>query len=350
MSHNSAIIGYGGMGSWHHRSIKEKVPEINVYGALDIREEAREKARAAGLFVYDSLDALLADKNIDIVTVATPNNFHKDYAIACLRAGKNVVCEKPVAMNAAELTEMISAARESNSLFTVHQNRRWDRDYRIVKKTLDDGVIGSPYFIESRVQGSRGAMYGWRGYKENGGGMALDWGVHLLDQLLYMIDSPVVSVYAHFVELFSVVDDNEHIILRFENGVMAHIEISTNCLILQPRWHVSASDGTLQIDDWSCRGKIVKLKADREMEWTDDIIYTEAGPTRTMAPRPSFTTEELPLPAVDTDWSDFYRNVAGVLDRGEELIVKPEQALRVMRVVDAVFESDREKRSVTVNI
>lgn len=94
--------------------------------------------------------------------------------IACLRAGKNVVCEKPVAMNAAELEEMIAAAKEAGRVFSVHQNRRWDRDYRMVRRLLEEKTLGEPYFIESRVQGSRGAMFGWRGYKVNGGGMLLD--------------------------------------------------------------------------------------------------------------------------------------------------------------------------------
>ena len=143
-----------------------------------------------------------------MVTIAVPNNFHKELAIQCLRAGKNVVCEKPVTMNAAELEEIMAVSKETGKLFSVHQNRRWDKDYRIIKKIIEDGTLGAPYFIESRVQGSRGAMYGWRGYKVNGGGMVLDWGVHLLDQMMDMIDSPVVSVDAHLQTVFSAVKIN----------------------------------------------------------------------------------------------------------------------------------------------
>ena len=158
MQHTSAIIGYGGMGSWHHQSISEKVPAIRVKGTYDIRQEAREKAVANGLVAYETVEQLLDDKEVDLVTIAVPNNFHKDYAIRCLRAGKNVVCEKPVTLNAAELEEIIAVSKETGKLFTVHQNRRWDRDYVMIKKLLQDGTIGKPYFIESRVQGSRGAM------------------------------------------------------------------------------------------------------------------------------------------------------------------------------------------------
>ena len=107
MKHTMAIIGYGGMGGWHHKSISEKIPELLVKGAYDIREEAAEKAREDGLYAYASLDELLQDGSVELVTVATPNHVHKDLVIACLRAGKNVVCEKPVAMNTEELREMI---------------------------------------------------------------------------------------------------------------------------------------------------------------------------------------------------------------------------------------------------
>lgn len=343
MAYHLALIGYGGMGSWHHRNIREKVQEIEVTGAFDIREEAQEAAREAGLFVYAAQDALLNDPAVDIVTVATPNNFHKDIAIAVLRAGKHVISEKPVTLDAAELEEIIAVSKETGKLFSIHQNRRWDTDYRTVRKVIEDGTIGKPYFIESKVQGSRRSMHGWRGHKLNGGGMLLDWGVHLLDQLLDMVPSPVVSVDAHLLSIYTPeVDDNIKLLLRFENGVSALLEMATNCLINAPRWHVTGETGTMVVEDWDARGRIVRLKGEGEMRWEDDIVYTSAGPTRTMAPRPAETTEELALPAVSVDWSEYYKNIAAVLDGKAELIVRPEQALRVMRVIDLLFASSRD--------
>lgn len=351
MKHKLAIIGFGGMGSWHYESITERVCEISVKGVYDIRSEAIQKATEKGLHIYQSLDEILADEEVDLVTIATPNNFHKNLAIQCLRGGKNVVCEKPVTMNASELEEIIAVQEETGRLFSIHQNRRWDRDYAIIRKILEDNTIGTPYFIESRVQGSRGSMHGWRGYKENGGGMVLDWGVHLVDQLMDLIPSPVVSVYADLIRLFSgEVDDNIKITLRFENGISALLEMSTNCFINLPRWHMSCNNGTAVIEDWSCKGEMVQLNTDAKMEWGDDIVYTEAGPTRTMAPRPVQTTQHIELPEVLVDWSDFYKNIIATLDGTEELIVKPEQALRVMKVIDLIFESDRTGTGVSCYI
>ena len=346
-----AIIGFGGMGSWHAENISKKITEIEVFGAYDIRPEALENASAKGLYAYSSLDELLSDKTVDIVTIAVPNNFHKDLSIKALRAGKNVICEKPVTLNSAELEEIIAVRDETGKVFSIHQNRRWDKDYCIVKKAKDEGLLGQVYMVKSIVQGSRGSMHGWRGYKENGGGMLLDWGIHLIDQAMNMFNEKVVSVNAHLNSMFSPgVDDNIHLFLRFENGCSYMMEMSTNCLINLPRWHVQGKEGTIQIDDWNANGRFLKLKENAEMKWSDDIVYTEAGPTRTMAPRPEYTMTEMPLPEVNTDWADYYKNIVNVIYGKESLIVTPEQALRVMKVVDLMFKSEKEGAALACSI
>ena len=290
--HRLALLGYGGMARWHHRNIVERVPGLKVVAAWDIRPEELEKSRESGLRTYDSLQELLDDPDTDIVTVATPNDVHKELSIACLKSGKHVICEKPVTLNAQELEQIIAVKKETGKLFSIHQNRRWDKDFLVVKRAIEEGLIGSPYFIESRVQGSRAeSFFGWRAHKQNGGGMVLDWGVHLIDQALQLIREPVVAVDAQLHMLFGdEVDDNIKITLRFLSGISYMLEMSTNCFIPQPRWHVSGTKGTLMVEDWSCQGRIVKLKPDSAMQWADDIVYTQAGPTRTMAPRPKVTT------------------------------------------------------------
>ena len=351
MSHRLAIIGFGGMGSWHAKNVMEKVPALEVAGAYDVRPEALEKATELGLKAYSSLEELLADPSIDVVTIATPNNFHKDIAIAAMRAGKNVVCEKPVTLNADELAQIIAVRDETGKLFSVHQNRRWDKDFRIVKAAKEQGLLGDVYMVESKVHGSRQSLAGWRGHKPNGGGMLLDWGVHLLDQMMQLIPCHVVEAEAHLLSIFTPeVDDNIKLLLRFENGCSAALEMATNSLISAPRWHVQGTGGTLQIDDWSCKGRLMRLKQNAEMTWEDDIVYTEAGPTRTMAPRPAYTMEEVPLPEVQTDWADYYRNIVNTLDGAADLIVKPEEALRVMRVIDKLFLAASEGQSQKCDI
>lgn len=347
--HSIGIVGFGGIGNWHSKKIAT-LDELGLSGIYDINPKKMQLAQSRGINTYPTYEAMLADESIDTVIVATPNNFHKPQAIQALRAGKNVICEKPAMMNAKELEEVIAVSKETGKIFTVHQNRRWDKDFNIVKKVLDSNVIGKPFYIESRVQGAKGVPGDWRCVKEAGGGMLLDWGVHLIDQIMWYIDSPVTEVYAHLLSVkFKDVDDNLKVMLRFENGLSALIEVDTYTFINLPRWHVSCTEGTLVVDNWECEGRIVKAKT-VEFNWEEGIVYTAAGPTKTMAPRPKETTEELPLPEVEVDCRDYYRNFVAAVEGREELIVKPEQALRVMRVIDAAFESGQKGTCVKCNI
>lgn len=348
-----AVIGFGWMGHWHVENVtKSLLDRFTFRGVYDIRPEVLEKARADGRPTYGTLDELLADKDVELVTVATPNNFHKELSIRCLRAGKNVICEKPVTLVASDLEDIIAVAKETGRMFAVHQNRRWDRDYLIVRAILEKGELGKPYFIESRVLGSRRSLIGWRGHKENGGGILLDWGVHLLDQALDLLPGRVTSVNANLYSIYNPeVDDNIKVTLQFDTGVTFLVEMATNCFIPQPRWHVSCSDGTAVIEDFECHGRMVKLKPDAaEVPKEEDLIYTAAGPTRTMIPRPAYTLDTLELPQVDGQWTMYYENIYGVIREGAELRVKPEQSLRVMKVVDAVFESQRIGHGIQTDI
>ena len=183
MKKKFAVVGYGGMGGWHvNHALKSDVLELA--GIFDIDEAKSELARSRGIYAYSSLDELINDKSVEIVTVAIPNDVHLETVVRLLRGGKNVVCEKPVAMCSADLEEMIKASKESGKLFTVHQNRRWDVDYLAMQQLKDSGEIGKPIRIESRIHGSRGIPSDWRCHAQYGGGMMLDWGVHIIDQLM----------------------------------------------------------------------------------------------------------------------------------------------------------------------
>ena len=352
MSYQMAIIGMGGMAGWHVRNIAEYIPEIKVVGGYDVRAEANTTAEKEwGIKVYASAEEIYADKSIDMVLIATPNDVHKDYAIKCMEAGKHVICEKPVTMDAPEMEEVLAVARKTGKLFSVHQNRRWDKDYLTVRKILAEGLLSKPHNIESRVQGSR-PLYGWRRFKQNGGGLLLDWGIHLLDQMMDLIPEKVVSVQGHLHYIGGdEIDDVFTVLLRFENGCSGMVSISTKCYVPLPRWHVSCDDGTAVVEDWELKGKIVKQADPNEKDWTENLVYTAAGPTRIMLPRPKETTIETPLPEITgTHWTDYYKNIVDVLKGKAELRVTGEQALRVMKVIDAVFESNKTGAAITTGI
>ena len=349
MGHKMGIIGYGGMAGWHHDNSK-RIDDFEVVAVHDINPDRLKVAEERGLKAYANLEDFLKDDSFDLVLVATPNNFHKKMVCAALEAGKNAISEKPVAMNMAELDEMIATSKKTGKLFTVHQNRRWDRDFNIVKKAIADGLLGDVYSVESRIHGQNGVMHGWRAYKAAGGGMVFDWGVHIIDQVMYLFDEKVVEVYAnlHMIKTPEV-DDYFKAVLHFESGKTVQLEVGTYTLIRQPRWTVYGDSGALIIEDWDCSGRIIRAK-DHVMEWEQEVVQTEAGPTRSMAPRPKETLEEIALPAVDVDWADYYKNVLAVLDGKDELIVKPEQVKRVFTVIEAIFKSAETGASVKVDI
>lgn len=229
-----AFIGYGGMGVWH-KNLLERIEELDLIGVYDIREERFELARSSGVYAYGSLEELLADERVEIVTVIIPNHLHKDVCIQAMRAGKHVVCEKPVALNHAELEEMIAVSKECGVLFTAHQNRRWDEDYRTARYIYENALLGKIFRIESRVHGSRGIPGDWRNQKEFGGGMVLDWGVHLLDQIMQMVNRKVLSIYATLSYVTNEnCDDGFTVTIRFEGDVTVVVEVGTSHFIRLP--------------------------------------------------------------------------------------------------------------------
>ena len=348
MGHKIGIIGYGGMAGWHHKN-SERVEGLEVVAAHDVKPERLELAKERGLKIHEKLEDFLKDDSFDIALVATPNNFHKPQVIAALEAGKHVVCEKPVAITVSDFDDMWAAAKKTGKLFSVHQNRRWDRDFLTVKKAIETGLLGKPYTIESRIMGQNGVMHGWRAYKVAGGGMVLDWGVHLIDQLLWMLKEPVAEVYANLHSVKTPeVDDYFKAIIRFDSGLSTQIEVGTYNLERLPRWYVCGDAGALTIHDMKPTGTITRAK-DFVMEWKEEVVQTEGGPTRTMAPRPQETLEALPLPEVRTDWVDYYKNIMAVLAGKEELIVKPEESRKVMQVMAAIFESHETGKAVKID-
>lgn len=350
--YNVGIIGFGGMASNHYKQSRE-LERINIKGIHDINPERMEYAKSLGMVTYESRKALLADPEIDIVLVATPNDLHREYVIEALRAGKNVLCEKPVTIESWELEEIMQVAKETGMVFTVDQNRRVNKDFVAMRRAVEKGLLGDVYVIESRVEGSRGVPAGWRLSKPQGGGMMLDWGVHLIDQIMYMYDAKVTSVFCKMYSIhYPEVDDNFRLTMTLDNGVTAHIEVSTNNFIKHPRWYVLGTEGTLQIDDWDCEGKIARCK-EREDSWGAEIPKSKAGPSKTMAPRSEDSVEIIPITApedVVDNLNPVYWQLIDKLDGKGELTITAEQVLRVIKVMETAFRSAKTGEAIQTNI
>jgi len=345
-----AIIGYGGMGAWHAAQI-QKLKFLQVVGAYDIKPERNAFAESNGIHAYGSLKQLLADPEIELVVVATPNDVHKSLVIAALAAGKHVVCEKPVALNCKELEEMIAASKKYKRLFTVHQNRRWDSDFQTVEKILKANTLGPVFNIESRVHGSRGVPGDWRNKKRHGGGMVLDWGIHLLDQALMMtLPRKITSVFAQLTHVTNTdCDDGFRVTLQFNDGLNVYIETGTSNFINLPRWYILGENGSAIIHDWYCKGEIVKVS---DWENRDAVpIQAGAGLTKTMAPRTDDTIKHYPLPPVKwADWIDFYKNVVAHIRNNAPIIVTHDQQRRLMKLVETVFASAKANKVIRTKL
>ena len=335
-----AIIGYGGMGSWHGRHLAAS-DVANLCGIYDIKENRRQLAEENGIHAYSSLEELLSDTNVEAVTIATPNDLHKPLAIEAMKAGKHVISEKPVTLSSEDLKEIFDAAEKYGRLFTTHQNRRWDCDYLMMKEMYASGKLGNVFTVESRYQGSRGIPGDWRGIKKYGGGMLYDWGVHLIDQMLGIVyDRRIEKIYCRFDHITNdEVDDGFKLDLYFEGGLTARIEVGTSHFIALPRFYMVGMSGSAIVADWRDDCRIITCD-----EWYEENVVpvvTAAGLTKTMAPRDAKTTTESFLKRPESDVHDFYRNFCAAVRGEADMIVTHEQLMRVLRVIEAAFESDR---------
>jgi scyllo-inositol 2-dehydrogenase (NADP+) len=344
INYRVAIVGYGGMGSYHTQLIAP-VEQIEVVGVYDIVPYRMELAAAAGLKTYESFAAVLADEAVDVVLVATPNDVHKELSIQALEAGKHVICEKPVTLTSADLLDILKAAQAADKVFSVHQNRRWDEDFLIVQHMVQTRQIGEIFRVESRVQGANGIPGDWRQLKAYGGGMLLDWGVHLLDQLLLLTDSKIESVAAEFSTVLATeVDDGFTAYIRFKDELTAIIEVGTTNYVTLPRWYVKGTEGTAVIRDWELNGEIVRSNPD-VARIEPKPIQAGQGLTKTMAPPSEESTLRLPIVKAPAPAQGFYENFVATLEGKSTQAVKNEEVLRVLLLIETIFEA-AEKREV----
>ena len=359
-----ALLGCGGMGSGHALAISgedQKKPEFLTYdvysecqieispladklelaGIYDIDEARMRWVAEKGWHCYGSYEEILNDETVDAVLIATPNHLHKEQAIRALRAGKHVLCEKPVMLSSQDLLDVMTVAKEKGLVFYPRQNRRWDYDYLVAKKVFDDGILGEAFYVETTLVGSRGIPGDWRKIKACGGGMMLDWGVHVLDRLLMMIPGKISSVYCRCSHVTSdECDDGFRAWLNFESGLTAQVVVSTCNFIDTPHWYIAGREGTAVIKGFNAEGKIVR--ATNWYEGEVKPIQAGEGLTKTMAPRTSSSTEELPLPQVVVDRNALYANFVETVNKIAEQIVTPEEALRCLRLMETLFHSDEE--------
>lgn len=353
-----AIIGFGYMGKFHYHKIRELktakniTANIELVSVYDIDELAIEDAKVEGIEAVDSFDEILSDNRVDLAVVATPNDLHYEQTKALLNAGKNVLCEKPVVLHTDQLKELVRLAEEKNLIFTVHQNRRWDKDFSVIKKVVASRMLGDVVTIWSETFGQRGVCFGWRADPAHGGGMLYDWGIHMIDQILMLFDGKKIkSIMGDLRSILTpVVDDYFEIELKFEDDITAHITMGTFSLIDKPRWFVISDKGTLKLDDFSgVNGDIAKIK-DNVRTFARVRENSNMGPSRTLAHLEWQNFETVSLPQPDDMPMEFWRNLIASLSGDEHLYVSHDEMIRDMIVLEKVIESSNKKQRIEVNL
>lgn len=189
------IIGSGGIAQSCHMPGYASIPDkCEILAVCDADPEvAKAAAEKFGVGkVLTEYHELLSMPEIDAVSIATPNAFHKQPTIDALRAGKHVLCEKPMAMNGAECREMMAAEKESGKVLQIALQWRFGGAVRFMKDFIDKGHMGDIYYARAMALRRRGVP-GWGVFidkEKQGGGPLIDIGVHILDLTLYLMDNP----------------------------------------------------------------------------------------------------------------------------------------------------------------
>jgi len=338
---NVGIIGMGRSGWELHAVALSNFPGYRLVAVSDPSPTRLEAAaRQFQARPYPEGRALIADPEVELVVISAPSNLHAELTIAALEAGKHVVVEKPMAMSAAEADTMLDAAERSGKLLTVFHNRRWDRDYQLVKKVVQERLLGDLFSIESRVMtyGPEWATYGvpefnpaWRTQKAWGGGFLADWGPHLVEQCLDLTGEWPVSLVCQLrSQLWATeVDDYFFVRLTFPSGLLVTLEGSNNARIPLPRWFVVGREGTLVAEGaW---GRWTDMRIRRAMaEVTMDLVPQGVGPS----------SGSRGLDVGDELSTHFYTDLREALSTGRKPAITAERARDVMLILDAARQSN----------
>ena len=315
------VVGCSGMGLWHLEQVRDvgmtpvAVADINAQ-----RRKAAEK-KFPGIEAYPSLGALLKKSDVDLITIVTPHNTHARLARQALAAGRHVVCEKPMAVTTADCDAMIAAAKKKRVLLSTYHNRHWDGCILRAVKKIRSGVVGEIVRVEAHM-GDRGRPGdSWRSSRSISGGILYDWGVHLLEYALQLIDGDIVEVTGLAKTGFwapktawkkDTNEDEGFAVVRFSTDAWLTLTIS-------------------QIDSNPKRGvlEITGTKGTYIMDHEGWEVITHRGRDRVVIKGKNPRTEEL----------RFYQNIADHLVKGKALVITPEWARRPIHILDLAVRS-----------
>lgn len=230
---NAGVIGCGAIVQALHVPGYLATPGVTLAAACDPEpaRHAEVKKLAPGIRLYRDHREMLKAEKLDVVSVATPNRFHAEHAIAALEAGANVILEKPAALSLKEIAAIKAAVRANRKQLIVGFSHRFQVNNLKIRELLDKKAIGEPYMIRVRMAHG-GPFPGWArddwfyDPKDAGGGALLDMGIHCIDQVIWLLGRPThVQAAARTLRKPIKVDDNALLLLEFPGKAMGYIEV-----------------------------------------------------------------------------------------------------------------------------
>jgi len=338
------IVGYGpsgGMGL-HHGLACRAVPGLELVAACDPDPERRKSAEAdfPGIRTYATATELAADQEVDVAVVATPPSSHVELVVALLEAGTHVACEKPLCFRTAEADRLVRLAAEADLLLTVHQNRRFDPDFRAVQRAVADGLVGELFNVETFVGTFAHPCRAWHSETSISGGAIYDWGAHYLDWTLLLMPGEVraVRANAHKRVWHDVTNhDQVRVHLDFADGREAEFVHSDVAAIPRPKLYLQGTAGTLA----GHYRPVVLERLEPGLGYrATEAHHAEARALVTLAryaPGGGLDTTTLALPNADP--FPFHANLADHLLLGEPVAVDLPSVRRVIAVLEAAQAS-----------
>jgi predicted dehydrogenase len=310
------VIGYGGafnMGRAHLAWIKA-TPGLVPVAACDKDASRMEAARKdyPGIKTFTNYKEMLKDPDIDLVVCILPHYLHCPVVLDILRSGKHAVTEKPMCLTVKEADAMIAEAKKQKRVFSPFHNRRWDGDHLAMMSVVKGGEIGEVFHIEAFMGGFNPPRDWWRSDKKLSGGAFYDWGAHMMDWVLRLMDAPIEAVGGLFhkrVWRQVTNEDQCEAIIRFEGGKGANVQLSSIARAGKPRFRILGTKGAI-------------------------LDPAGQGAFKLLTLTPSGRHVEGEVKYQLTDWRLYYQNLADHLLRGGKLECTPESARRNIMVIE----------------
>lgn len=326
------VVGYGGafnMGKAHLQQMKAAGMTPVAVVEVDPARLAVATTDFPGIETYSSVTEMLKKSEVNLIVLITPHNTHAPLALECLKAGRHVVCEKPLAITTAEVDRMIATARKSGVVLSTYHNRHWDGRARLaVDLVKKKKLIGDVYRIECHMGGHGRPGDWWRTSRSISGGILYDWGVHLLEYSLQLLEAPLVEVSGFAKEGYwgpqtkwkdDANEDEGFLVARFADRSWLTLGISQLDTKGKEGWvEITGTKGSLVLGDRNC------------------VLYQPAKNGRTI-------TEMANPPDL---WELYYENVRDHLVKGKELIITPEWSRRPIHILDLAVRSAQAGRAL----